>query len=137
MYVYTCTIHTQLKDLHTELHSIYIQRAKSIKRLYDMICTTLKLCILCFQYNTYDCVLQNRGRYSMPTTPTPMDKANYGVMRRAIPAHIGNYIINMPQKSKTASSCSKHQISSITPQRLLIIVFNTFPMLSSSCSRPS
>merc|ERR1719220_705473 len=31
---------------------------------------------------------QNRGRYSMPTTPTPMDKANYGVMRRAIPAHI-------------------------------------------------
>ena len=25
----------------------------------------------------------------MPTTPTPMDKANYGVMRRAIPAHIG------------------------------------------------
>ena len=34
-------------------------------------------------------LLQNRGRYSMPTTPTPMDKANYGVMRRAIPAHIG------------------------------------------------
>jgi len=31
---------------------------------------------------------QNRGRYSMPTTPTPMDKANYGVMRRATPAHI-------------------------------------------------
>ena len=24
----------------------------------------------------------------MPTTPTPMDKQNYGVMRRAMPAHI-------------------------------------------------
>merc|ERR1719220_360891 len=32
---------------------------------------------------------QNRpGRYSMPTTPTPMDKQNYGVMRRAMPAHV-------------------------------------------------
>lgn len=37
---------------------------------------------------------QNRaGRYSMPTTPTPMDKGNYshssvGVMRRAIPAYV-------------------------------------------------
>ena len=32
------------------------------------------------------------GRYSMPTTPTPMDKGNYnssvGVMRRAIPAYV-------------------------------------------------
>lgn len=35
-------------------------------------------------------IFQNnyRGRYSMPTTPTPMDKQNYGVMRRAIPAHV-------------------------------------------------
>ena len=40
-------------------------------------------------YIINDFILQNRGRYSMPTTPTPMDKANYGVMRRAIPAHIG------------------------------------------------
>lgn len=32
---------------------------------------------------------QNRpGRYSVPTTPTPMDKQNYGVMRRAMPAHV-------------------------------------------------
>ena len=56
----------------------------------------------------------------MPTTPTPMDKANYGVMRRAIPAHIGNYSINMPSinmpyKNKTASSYSRHQILSISP----------------------
>ena len=51
----------------------------------------------------------------MPTTPTPMDKANYGVMRRAIPAHIGNYSINMPYKNKTASSYSRHQILSISP----------------------
>merc|ERR1719266_2723839 len=30
----------------------------------------------------------HRGRYSVPTTPTPMDKQNYGVMRRAMPAHV-------------------------------------------------
>ena len=51
-----------------------------------LTCTLQKFDIVSYERLFF---FQNRpGRYSVPTTPTPMDKQNYGVMRRAMPAHV-------------------------------------------------
>ena len=55
------------------------------KTMVVLTCTLQKFDIV---FNVYFFFQNRPGRYSVPTTPTPMDKQNYGVMRRAMPAHV-------------------------------------------------
>ena len=52
----------------------------------------------------------------MPTTPTPMDKGNYSVMRRAIPAHI----VQGPVERRNAQKAS--MIPRMRPKSLSVSI---------------